>query len=245
MLHLRGGKKIVVPILLLAFLLPGLAYSQNKGNANVNNYNYFNFKRKPYYFGISLGYNSSNFKLFHSEDFIRNDSFRIAESIQGPGFNIGVIGNLKLGQYFDLRAVPTFSFSERNIEYTSAQNGGGEDIETLESVFFEFPFLVRFKSAPYKDKRLFVLAGFKYTYDLANNSRTRQAETLINISPHDYQFEMGFGVQFFLPYFIFSPQIKYSHGLNNVLIYNGELEKTNIIERIVSRAFTISLNFEG
>ena len=235
------GRKIVV-----AMVLVFVASSWLAGQApnSANNYNYFNFKRKPYYFGIALGYNSSNLKLHYSEDFILNDTFKIAESIKGAGFFIGVIGNLKLGQYFDFRTVPTFAFAERNIEYKPLVSGP-QDIEKIESVFFEFPFMVRFKSQPYKDKRLFVIAGVKYSYDLANNSRTRQSEDLIRISPHDFQFETGVGLQIFLPYFILSPQIKYSQGLSNILIYNEELEKANVLEHIISRAFTISLNFEG
>ena len=35
------------------------------------------------------------------------------------------------------------------------------------------------------------------------------------------------------------------HGDNEFLIYNDELEQSLVIEKILSRAFTISLHFEG
>jgi hypothetical protein len=92
---------------------------------------------------------------------------------------------------------------------------------------------------------LFVLGGVKYSFDVASDSRTRQAAGLVRISPTDFQIEYGAGVQFFFPYFIFSPELKVSHGLNNALIYNGSLPQSTVLDKVLSRSFTLSLNFEG
>jgi hypothetical protein len=242
MLHLRGGK-IVYTFLLLLFTLSFFseqAYSQVR-----QNYNYEQFKNRPYYFGISLGYSNSNFKINHSSDFILDDTYSLTEAINGPGFHIGVVGNLKFGDYFDFRMIPTFLFTERIIDYTHVGDNQNIHRESLESVFFEVPFLLRFKSQPYKDKRFFLVAGVKYSYDLQNNSRTRQAENLIKISPHDYMAEVGFGVQIFMPYFILSPQITFSHGLSNILITNKTLKEASVMEKILSRTISFSILFEG
>ena len=59
------------------------------------------------------------------------------------------------------------------------------------------------------------------------------------------QFEVGVGMQFFFPYFILSPEIKFSQGLNNTLIYNRSLIESRIIEKLTSRTFTISFHIEG
>nr|MBS0037786.1 PorT family protein [Saprospiraceae bacterium] len=229
---------------LFGFLLLGFFLTTEMQAQTLQNYNFNQFQNRPYYFGISLGYNSSNFKISHSTDFIKNDSYRLTEAINGPGFEIGVIGNLKFGDYFDFRMVPTFVFTERTIQYT-AVNSDDTHTERLESVFVEIPFLLRFKSHPYKDKRFYVIAGVKYNYDLQNNSRTRQAENIIQISPHDYQAVAGFGMQIFLPYFILSPQITFSHGLSNSLIINKSLEEASVLEKILSRTISFSILFEG
>jgi hypothetical protein len=109
----------------------------------------------------------------------------------------------------------------------------------------EFPFHIRYKSAPYKDKRAYVVAGINYSFDVASNSKTRQAETLIKIAPHDFQLEVGAGVQFFFPYFILSPEIKFSQGIVNTLIYNDQIVEASVIEKLLSRVLTISFHFEG
>jgi hypothetical protein len=224
----------------LFFVFLGTSSAQtSKGN-----YNFLGFEQKPYFFGITLGYNTSDYRVYYSKNFILNDSFLTANSVTGPGFNLGIVSNLKIGDYFDFRFLPTLSFAERNLQYKSVS--GGEIFQRkVESVFVEFPFHVRYKSAPYNDKRLFVIAGVKYAFDVASDSKSRQADELVKISPTDFSIEYGAGVQFFLPYFIFSPEFKITQGLGNVLLYDDALEQSNVLEKILSRTFTISFHFEG
>jgi hypothetical protein len=232
---------------LLIFLLACFFFAaQNaEGQTARGNYNFLDFNQKPYYFGITLAYNSSNFRVFQSRDFILNDSIRQVESVTGPGFNLGIVTNLKIGDYFDIRFLPTLSFAERNINYAATKDYRRPFARRVESVFVEMPFHVRYKSEPFKDMRVFVLGGVKYSFDVASDSRSRQAEDLVKIAPNDFAFELGAGMQFFLPYFIFSPEIKYSHGLNNILIFDDNLEESSVIEKILSRTLTISFHFEG
>ena len=217
-------------------------------NAQVNkgNHNFRQFQDKAYYFGLTFGYNQSNFQVLPSSDFILNDSFNIAEGLGGPGLNVSIVANMKLGDHFDFRFLPGFSFVGRKFYYLNAADEV-EQVKPIESVLVQAPFQVRFKSDPFHDMRIFVLAGAKYTYDVASNSRVRreQANRIIRISPHDYSLEVGAGCQFFFPFFIFSPEIKYSQGIGNILIYNGALKQSTVIEKVLSRTFTISVHFEG
>ncbi|MCC6727292.1 MAG: PorT family protein [Saprospiraceae bacterium] len=219
----------------------------NSGFAQTarGNYNFLDFNQKPYYFGITLAYNSSNFRVFQSRDFILNDSLSKVESVTGPGFNLGIVTNLKIGENFDVRFLPTLSFGERNINYTSTRTDKPPFARRIESVFVEMPFHARYKSAPFHDKRLFVIAGVKYAFDVASDSRSRNAETLVKIAPNDFSYEIGAGIQMFLPYFIFSPEIKFSHGLNNILIFDKNLQESSVIDKVLSRTFTLSFHFEG
>ena len=228
---------------LFAFLLLPFTASAQIGQGS--NLNYRDFQLKPYYFGITLGINNSNYRIYHSKDFIRNDSFARAESVTGPGFNLGIVSNLRVGEYFDLRFLPTLSFTEHTIRYSPVGEQGRILNRPIQSVLVEVPFHVRYKSAVYHDFRLFVIGGVKYSFDVASDSRTRQAAGLVRIAATDFAVEYGAGIQFFFPYFIFSPELKISQGLNNVLIYNNRLEQSQVLEKILSRTFTISLHFEG
>jgi hypothetical protein len=67
------------------------SFSQRGGGANFN-FNAFN--KKTYYFGITLGYNNSFYRIVHDRSFILNDTVKILESARGPGFNLGIVTNI-------------------------------------------------------------------------------------------------------------------------------------------------------
>ncbi len=233
-------KKIGLALLICVSAVPLFGQIGGKGN-----YNFYDFQQKNYYFGITLGINSSSFTPFRSEDYIYSDSINVVESLSGPGFNLGIVTNLKVGQYFDFRFLPTLSFSERNLQYSRSSRVIPITQRKVESVFVEMPFHFRYKSAPYKDKRVFVIAGVKYSFDVASDARAKRNESIVKISPHDFSVEYGAGIQFFFPYFIFSPEIKISHGIGNTLLFNPNLAESTVLEKVLSRTFTISFHFEG
>ena len=243
MYRLFGYKIIIIASLLIgtATITPCKAQWIGK-----DNFNYLDFQKKPYYFGITFGFHNTGYRVNQSSAFINNDSIRIAEGSPEIGIDLHLIANLKIGEYFDFRVLPGFAFSNRSFEFTSVTAPDEfVDTKTLESVFFEMPFHLRFKSKPYKDKRAYVIGGVKYTYDLSSNAQSRLKTDLIRISPHDFQYEVGVGMQFFFPYFIFSPEIKYSRGLGNILLFNNDLNEARVLEQVVSEIITISFHFEG
>lgn len=240
-MHHICRNQIAFGFFIFIFLCPLFLSAQR----NSSSYNYLNFKRKSHYFGLTIGYNSTGFKIEHSKRFINNPNYKWNEGVSKPGLTLSMITNFKIGEFFDFRVLPSIALSYRSLSYIDV-NTNIERTDRIESVFGEFPLLIRFTSAPYRDKRIFILTGVKYSYDFASNSRTDQNQfKIVRISPHDFQFEIGAGMQFYLPYFIFSPEIKFSHGLNNILIYDGNLPESTIIEKLISKSFTISFHFEG
>jgi len=183
MFNLLWRKTIIITISLCFSIF---SFAQVKGT-----YNYLDFANKPYYFGITLAYNTSHYKVIQGRNFILNDSIYSVESPRGPGFNLGIIGNLKVGRYFDFRLSPTLSFSERKLTYKMVESPGQLVNKRIDAVFVETPFHVRFKSEPYQDFRVFIIGGVKYSFDVASNSRTRQSTTLLKIAPSDFSIEFS------------------------------------------------------
>jgi len=191
-------KKLLQISVLSFFFVCGVISSVQAQFTARGNYNFLDFQQKPYYFGITLGYNQSNYRVFRSEAFAGNKEFNTVQSFQGPGFNIGIVSNLKVGNYFDLRFLPTLSFAERQLNYTQATNASKPENVGISSVFVEMPFHARYKSAPFNDMRLFVIGGVKYAFDVASDARSRQNDNLVRVSSNDFAVEAGFGLQFFL-----------------------------------------------
>lgn len=235
-MHYSKVQFIGLVFIIISTVSPTLLSSQISAR---DNYNFLDFQRKRIYFGFGMDTNAAGFRINKSTFFIGNEEFTIVEGKQKLGVNLHFITNLKFGQFFDLRFTPGFSYNNRSFIFNNKSQN------RIESTFIDVPFAIRYKSLPYKDKRVYVSGGMKYQYDLSNQSTARKSETLIKISPHDFQWEVGVGMQFFYPYFIFSPEIKYSRGLGNILIYNGSLDEARLLENVVSQTFTLSFNFEG
>jgi len=242
--HIHKSMRLFAIVACLFFIQGSDLFAQNARG----NYNFLDFQQKPYYFGITLGFNRANYQVFHSKTFINHNQISTADGVSGPGFNLGIVTNLKIGQYFDFRFLPTLSFAERQLHFTPGPDPNNPEsifVRRIESVLVEMPFHVRYKSEPYKDMRLFVIAGVKYGFDVASDSKARQADEQVKIAPTDFAGEIGVGIQFFFPYFIFSPELKMSQGLGNTLIFDESLPQSTVIEKVLSRTFTLSLHFEG
>jgi len=235
--HLYSSQ--IATVILLLWLVPTTINAQ-RGSFNYDN----KFSKKSYYFGITLGSNISKYRVEKHQSLINNDSVMTISALYGPGFNLGIVANIKLGKAFDCRfLLPTLSFADRRLQYNLTTN----EVQTrkIESVFLEFPIHFRYKSKPYKDIRVFVVAGAKYSIDLASNSRARKADDLIKVNRHDVAIEFGVGFQVFFPYFILSPEIKFSYGVMDIHSRDDNLIYSSAVDKLFSRGFSISLHFEG
>ncbi|WMX12982.1 MULTISPECIES: porin family protein [unclassified Aureispira] len=229
-----------IAVVVLLFFSAPLASNAQKGSFNYDN----KFSKKSYYFGITLGFNASKYRVEKDLQLINNDSVKTINSLYGPGFNLGIVANIKLGKRFDFRfLLPTLSFADRKLQYVMTDNSIVE--KRIESVFLEFPVHFRYKSKPYKDFRVFVVGGIKYSIDLASNSRSRKAEDLLKLNQSDLAIELGVGFQVFFPYFILSPEIKFSYGVLDIHARDENITFSSTIDKLFSRGFAISLHFEG
>lgn len=198
---------------------------------------------KPYYFGISLGFNTSQYKVFKSKYFIENDTIRNITPQWKPGFHLGIMGNLKLSNFIDVRAIPTFMLRDQGLDFT-LQNDSIRS-SSFESVLFSLPFEFKFKSDRQTNFRFYVAAGGKIDYDFNSNVRSRRTDEVIKIKPFDYGYTLGLGFEFYYPNFIFSPEIKISNGLGNSIKRNADEPTNKAIDRITTRMIIISFHIEG
>lgn len=205
------------------------------------------YKDRPYYFGITLGYNQAFFQMDYDPKFIQTDTLLRIEPIHSSGFTLGLLGNLKVVNHLDLRFNPTLNFMEKDLYYSFKTDSATprREKKVIESIIMSLPLQVKFKSDRVGNFRAYLIAGIKYDYDLASNAEVRHAEDLVKLTRDDWGYEAGFGFEFYLPYFIFSPEIKFSYGARDVQVYEPENIYSNRIGRLISRMIVISIHLEG
>ncbi len=253
---------IILLVGCLASILPEEVNAQTRRGGRVYRFmNILEHDARPYHFGFSLGTNTMDFKLIPIKDLpnqgflpdgngIDNpsptDSLRYVLPHQDIGFHIGIVSNLKLGRFFDLRFVPAISFGDRYIEYYEGPFGDGyEHRQELDATILEFPLHIKYKSVRMTNTRAYVIGGIKYTHDLASTEEAQADEIYARLAQNDIHYEFGVGFDHYFYYFKFSTEIKASFGLTN-LIREGNKGRVyyDSIDRLNSRSIMISFLFE-
>lgn len=208
-----------------------------------------NFDKRFIHFGFSLGINSTDFTIRRKPNLFQYDSLMVLESQKQSGFNLAIVSDLHLGPYFNLRFVPALSFAQRNLEYTFNRGDTASvlRVKPIESTFVEFPLHLKYRSARLNNFAAYVFGGGNFLIDLASQrdvSNDISNDIMVKLRKYDYRYEMGFGFDFFLQYFKFSPEFKMSFGIPDVLVRDGTVY-SEPIQRLRSRVFLFSINFEG
>jgi len=263
------------------FIIPQSLNAQQPKPQNLRTYD-----NEPYHFGFIIAFNNMSYAFkfidnyqivphpaseypntadtYYNPDatyFVRN-----IESPSRPGFTVGVVGNLRLGKYFDLRLIPSLSFGTRTIKYdffrlvdienpSNPLNIPFTKEKSIFSTFVEFPLQVKYRSKRLNNVAAYVIAGANFKIDLASQKKSQievndpvtgeQISVIDNIRVKrgDIAAEVGAGFDFYTSYFKFGVEVKLSYGLLNILnsqnlIYDSSIKSLN------NRTFQVSLTFE-
>lgn len=242
---MSGLKNIV--FILLCFVSVGV-FAQRREKPK----NYRKFDEKALHFGFMLGVNTSDFTLTPKTDLLANYNLLSVQNKKQPGFQLGIITSLKLGSpTLRLRFIPSLSFQERILTYQFRDAVDTTlllepEVERVESTNLDFPLLLKYRTLRYNNFAAYIIGGAQYTLDLQTKANSSQSlkNPFIKINQHDFQGQIGAGLDFFLPYFKFGIELKMSHSFNNVLIQDNTVISSPI-DRLQNRVWWFSITFEG
>ena len=241
-------KSLIVILLLLSVTAGASAQKRGFGVPNLTHYD-----NQIYHFGFSLSAGTYNYVISTNPDLTHLDgcdSLRVVNPRAGKSFGFGIVSDLRMGKYFDLRFIPSFSFPDCQIQYfcktdmpnTSYANGNANGI-----VFLDLPLLVKFKSTRMMNNvRAYVIAGAQYSFnlvyskakDIANNS----THEVMLVNAHDVMAQVGVGFDFYCTYFKLATEFKFSLGLMNQLQQEGKYFGS--ITDLRSKGLQFSITFE-
>ena len=244
-------KKIIV---LLLFLVSVKGHSQLANNMFSKDpiINLENFQKKRLYFGFYLGLNSFDFKIDYEKNLPTEIDIFVKKT---TGFNVGLVTDLKLQEYIRLRFEPGLYYTSRDLIYPEnyfiAAPTIGEKTRQVNSTYLHFPLLVKFLSLRTGNVRPYLLGGVSATLNLSSNSKSKEdnSSEIFRVKPWSTNYEMGFGIDFFFEYFIFSPSIRGVFGINDELIRDNATNfplgspYTSNIQSIKNRAIFINFTF--
>lgn len=213
--------------------------------------NYKNFDKEVLSFGVQMGFNYTGFNFTPTLDAYSAYGFRSIQAQALPGAQVGLLASLKLGTpILRLRFIPTFSFQERVIKYYSApktsQTTETYNEECVNSSNVDFPLLFQIRTLRQGNFTAFALTGMQFSLDLQSMEDKSQnfIDPFIKIRKMDWMAQFGGGVEFFNEFFKLGLELKYSQGLQNVLIQDlSPVSKP--INSLYNNSWIFTVTFEG
>ena len=174
------------------------------------------------------------------------------QSSPTPGFVISIVSDMRLGNLFNLRFIPSLSFGDRNLIYSVLVfRGTGHDTSLMitkkvPSTYINFPLEIKYKALRYNNFRPYLLSGVQYTLDLASEAKKRERasdEKVVKFNKDDIYLEAGVGFDFYNEWFKLGVEVKMMYGLMDILKREHNIY-TDPIAKLNSKIFQLSFTFE-
>ncbi len=205
--------------------------------------------QKLFHWGFTVGVNVQDMILSHTGAADENGDVWFAEiPSYTPGFSVGLVTDLYVNPYMNLRAIPSIHFGEKKFEYRM-QNASADFEDpafTVKNTYISLPVHMRFSSERLNNIRPYVLAGGFVNWEIGGKS-----EPVIKFKDLDYGLEIGLGCNLYFPFFKLSPELRFSFGLRDLIEHDRSdlrdptlLKYTDALKSGKSRMITLTFNFE-
>lgn len=241
-LHLKNSMKKAVILFLLVLTTKG--YSQFAKNLFSKDpiINLENWQKQRVYFGYYLGFNSFDFKFDYKTP--------VPEDIQvkkTTGFNVGVVADLRLQEYINLRFEPGLYYTKRDLYFPGVGTSENDYLREVNSTYIHFPLLLKFSALRTGNVRPYLVGGMSTTLNLSSNAKSQDDnyQQKFRVKQWTAAYEVGFGIDIFTEYFIFSPSVRGMFGITDELIRDNTSPSayTDNIDSMKSRAILINFTF--
>lgn len=210
--------------------------------------------QKKWSYGYFLSTNLYDFKFDYKDG--SGDPDKDMQDIKvdrNIGFGLGMVGNLNLNQYLDLRFEPGVNFAiKRVLEFPEIDpeiiSSGNE--REVTSTYIHLPLLMKFSTKRINNFRPFVMGGLATSINLGSNQNNADDNYggYFRMKTMTYYYELAFGIDLYFYYFKFTPSIRGVFALTNEMVRDNKDNRPSIytgnIEGMYSRGVFLNLTFQ-
>ena len=183
-------------------------------------------------YGFSIGLHTSGYEVNYSNQFVTKnlDTVHSVQPQYIPGFSLGFLVNYRLNEFLDLRLMPKAGFySHRVTYYFTDRRVQSQQVETT---MVEFPLLLKYKSMRRGNVRMYMVGGITPAIEASGKNDVLNSSDALPIVKSNISLDAGIGFDFYFPLFKFSPEIRFSRGITNMLgdqpsIYKDPISRLN------------------
>ena len=200
-----------------------------------------NEDKKLLNWGYFLGFNQYDFKFEYKNDL---QDILVDKTL---GFNVGLIGELRLHEHLDLRFEPGLYYGTRTLGFPgfSEENDAIRDVK---STYINFPLLLKVSTKRIGNWKPYIVGGFSASLNLGSNeaSLDDNSSGTFRMKKQVYNYELGFGIDFYTEYFKFSPSIRGVFAITDELVPDNDPASpwTGNIDALRTRGVFVNFTFE-
>lgn len=258
-LHLHRAQLIRLLLVVAGLaLLPTAAQAQRKARAKVSRtakgvvksvtvQNLPNYDERWFHPGMYLLFSGSRFNIEQSQYYV-DHKWISANSIVSPSLGVGFIGDVRLGgpdTPFILRFAPGVNFLTRSVEFRPQGYSAPDSIVTqnVTATVVQFPVLIKYQSDRRRNARMYMIAGLSPVLT-ASNRRNDPLHNQLRAADGDLTLEYGVGLELFYPLFKLAPELRFSHGLKNLLVPGNDVFSRSL-QSISTNSVTLYINIQN
>ncbi len=225
-------------LLCIGFMLNVNIYGQFNENPILN---LENEDKKRINFGFFLGFNQYDFQFDYRED---TGDVQVAKT---TGFNVGLISELRINDHFDLRFEPGLYITQRDLGFPGFTEAR-DFLREVRSTYVHFPLLLKISTKRLGNFKPYVVGGVSTSFNLGSNedSPDDNSNGVFRTRRSTFYYEIGFGIDFYLFYFKFSPSIRGVFAISDDLVPDVDPNSpwTGNIDNLYTRGVFINFTFE-
>jgi len=206
-----------------------------------------NIDKKFLTYGYFLGFNSYDFKFEYEENL---EDVLVDKT---TGFHLGLVGDMRINDYINLRLEPGVFFTTRTLNYSENYFAGQEFNDAdltreVKSTYIHVPLLVKFSTKRINNFKPFIVGGISTSLNLSSNEKNPEDNTsgTFRMTRNTYYYELGFGIDLYLLYFKFTPSIRAIFAINDELVRDRDPNSpwTGNIAGMQTRGVFINFTFQ-
>jgi len=234
--------KKIIAIVFALFAIQSFGQSPTKMFGRDPIINLENFDKQRVHWGYFLGFNIYDFKFDYKEP---GKDIQVDKT---TGFNVGLVGNLRLHEYIDLRFEPGLYYTQRDLNFAGfPEDDELNSLREVRSTYIHFPLLLKFSSMRTGNIRPYLVGGVSRTLNLSSNFKSKDdnSQARFRMKQWTSNYELGFGIDLYFEYFKFSPSVRGVFGLDNEIIPDADPNSpwTGNVASMKTRAVFINFTF--
>ena len=180
---------------------------------------------RTFHFGVFVGTHLQDIEFVNvGPQMLESEDGTMAEKLVScdqdrwdSGFNVGVLGELRLNTNLQFRIAPTMYFGNRHITFlnhtdTDINGKPTEEHQDMKTAYISTALDLIIAAPRFNNHRPYLVTGLNPMINLSGRDND-----YLKLKRYDLYAELGVGCDFYLPFFKLRPELKFMYSLTNSL----------------------------